>query len=159
MSSLDWSDDDALMRELGQALAAAEADRTVVGAARGVFAWRQAFADLESDLALLELSSDSLLEPELAVRSAGPDSPRILTFENEGTGVEIEVSDHGIVGQLIPPGPGEVELLTAAGPVGGVSADEVGCFAFESVPAGPIRIAVRAADRTVMTDWVVVRSD
>jgi hypothetical protein len=159
MPSPDWNDDDVLMGELSQAVAAAEADRRVIAAASGVFAWRTAFAELE--LELLELTSDSLLERELAVRDGGGSRPRIITFDDGETGVELEIGDRGIVGQLIPPGPGTVELLCAAGTLGSVEADEVGCFAFDAVfgsgLAGPIRVRIRSGGRSFVTDWVVAR--
>jgi hypothetical protein len=157
MSSPDWNDDDVLMDDLSEAVAAAEADRRVIAAARGVFAWRTAFAELE----LLELTSDTMMERELAVRDSGGAGPRIITFDDGETGVELEIGDRGIVGQLIPPGPGRIELLSAAGSLGSVEADDVGCFAFESGldagQSGPIRVRIISAERSFVTDWVVTR--
>lgn len=163
MPSPDWNDDDVLMAELSGAVTAAEADLLVAGAARGVFAWHAAFADLE--LELLSLTSDSLLDTTSAVRDlAGAEGPRILTFEatagdGEG-GVELEVGERGIVGQLLPPGPGRVELLSAAGSLGAVTADEVGCFAFapdDPEGPGPVRVRIETAGRQFVTDWVTLR--
>lgn len=164
MPSPDWNDDDVLMAELSGAVTSAEADLLVVEAARGVFAWHAAFTDLE--LELLTLTSDSLLDTldgAAAVRDlAGEQDPRILTFEattgdGEG-GVELEVGERGIVGQLLPPGPGRVELLSAAGSLGAVTADEVGCFAFApGDPAGPVRVRIETGGRRFVTDWVTLR--
>ena len=68
--------------------------------------------------------------------------------------VEIELSDNGIEGQLIPPGPGEVRLLDAAGPVAETTADEVGCFCFPAARTGPIRIECSVDGRRVATEWI-----
>jgi hypothetical protein len=162
MSSPDWNDDDVLMAELSGAVTEADADRLVIAAAQGVFAWRAAFTELE--LELLTLTSDSLLDTTPAVRDlAGSEGPRILTFEaraGDDEGVELEVGERGIVGQLLPPGPGRVELLSAAGSLGAVTADEVGCFAFapgDHAGAGPVRVRVETNGRRFVTDWVTLR--
>jgi hypothetical protein len=163
MFSPDWNDDDVLMAELSGAVQAGwaeqEADRLVTAAAQGVFAWQSAFTDLEAEL--LELTSDSLFDRELSVRDlGGADGPRILTFEAGESGVELEIGERGIVGQILPPAPGRVELFSAAGSLGSVTADEVGCFAFGAEgagPLGPVRVRIDANGRRLVTDWVTVR--
>ena len=167
MSSPDWNDDDVLMAELHGAVSDErpdeEADRLVVAAAQGVFAWRTTLADLadlDLDLEMLQLTSDSLVDEGLAVRDlAGPEAaPRILTFDDGENGVELEIGERGIVGQLVPPGPGRVELLSAAGSLGSVAADEVGCFSFATpAGAGPLRVRIEAGGRHFVTDWVIAR--
>jgi len=68
--------------------------------------------------------------------------------------VEIELSDTGIEGQLIPPEPGQVWLLDASGPIAEATADEVGCFSFPARRHGPIRIECVVAGRRVATEWI-----
>jgi hypothetical protein len=68
--------------------------------------------------------------------------------------VEIEMSDTGIEGQLIPPGAGTVRLLGASGPVAETTADEVGCFSFPAGRRGPVRIECVVAGRRLATEWI-----
>lgn len=81
---------------------------------------------------------------------------RALAFHGERLGVEIEIDEAGIVGQLTPPRPGRVTLLTAAGPEASTQADEVGCFAFPPPVSGPIHLDCRVDDDHFVTRWVTI---
>jgi hypothetical protein len=133
--------------------------------ARLAFGWRT----LDAELA--ELSYDSLADREMmaAVRDGGlPGAgPRLLGFDTDVTGeaasaltVEVEVTvDRGVpclIGQLMPAAPATVSLLSSARPGHAVevSADELGRFRVELVPAGPVRLRLRVGDRTVDTSWI-----
>ena len=111
MSSRNWSDDHELMRDLGEALTSIPAEQQVVDAARTAYGWRSLSADLE----LAALLYDSDLDQTTLVRGPVPGSPRALVFGRGSRRVEIELSETGIEGQLVPPEPGVVRLLTAAG--------------------------------------------
>ena len=119
---------------------------------QGAFAWRT----VDADLILLELDSvpPRLLVPQ--VRAGGSAAPRTLAFHGEQLSVEIEIDEAGIVGQLTPPRPGRVTLLTTAGPEASTQADEVGCFAFPPPPSGPMRLDCRVDDDHFVTQWVTV---
>ncbi|HXJ28551.1 MAG TPA: hypothetical protein VNH17_22755 [Streptosporangiaceae bacterium] len=149
MSSLRWTDED-LLRELGGALREAPADGRIITAAEAAFSWRT--ADEELELLLLEPEA-SLGALAGAVRGAGPAAPRTLTFRGEQLSVEIEIDDNGIVGQLIPPQPGQVRLVTSDGPQAAAQADEVGCFTLPLPPPGPMRLDCELNGNRFVTEW------
>ncbi|MDN3351951.1 hypothetical protein [Actinomadura sp. DC4] len=77
----------------------------------------------------------------------------MLTFTGETTTVEVEVAGGRLVGQVLPPGPAEIEVRSAEGTTG-VPADDLGRFTVASA-AGPFSLRLRlAGDRTVVTDWI-----
>jgi hypothetical protein len=157
VSSPKWSDepsDDELLAELRAALREETVDDSVVQAAEAAFSWRTVDADLE----LLSLDTSAWLADAAPVRGGDPVLPRTLVFRGERRGerlsVEVEIDRAGIFGQLVPPQPGEVTLVTAAGPQATTTADEVGCFAFPAGTSGPVRLECHLdADRFV-TEWV-----
>ena len=151
----DLDADDALLEEL-RALAA-EVDPTpehVLLAARGSYSWRTIDAELAG------LVYDSVLDAEpLAIRSE--DEARLLTFETPVDAIELEITVVGderrILGQLVPPGPGVVELRR----VGGVleaEADEHGRFSFDRVKPGPVSLRCRRTSdgAAIETEWVTI---
>lgn len=147
----NWSDDDELMRDLAEAIRQPPVDETVLAAARMAYAWRTVDADLE----LAELRYDSSLDAGAAVRGPAPGAPRTLVFRGDQLGVEIELTDTGIEGQLIPPQRGEVRLMTTAGDPATTTADEVGCFTFPRRHRGPIRIECSVpGGARFATEWV-----
>src|SRR5689334_17608289 len=139
-------DDDVLAAELATALRARDPmPETVANAARGAFAWRT----IDADLAVL--SVDSLLEATAGVRGGGD---RQLTFESKGLSLEVDIIEGGrrVVGQVVPPQAGAVEL---EGPHTRSSAatDDYGQFSL-SVWNGPARLRFRPLDGpAVVTDW------
>ncbi|MEP7054749.1 MAG: hypothetical protein ABI912_05830, partial [Actinomycetota bacterium] len=119
--------------------------------ARAAYAWRTIDAELAA------LSYDSLLDDkELAgVRSAG-DGARMLTFDSAELSVEIAVERGRLIGQLVPPQSGQVEVRYAGGSVT-VSADDIGRFACDGVPRGPFSLrCVTSAATPIVTDWIVL---
>jgi hypothetical protein len=146
-----WTDDE-LLHELAAALCEEPVDDSIVRAAQGAFAWRT----VDADLIVLELDSSATATAGAAVRAGASAAPRTLAFHGEQLSVEIEIDEDGIVGQLTPPQPGRVRLLTVAGPGASTQADEVGCFAFPSPVSGPIRLDCRVDDEHFVTQWVTV---
>jgi hypothetical protein len=145
-------DDEQLLVELRAALDGADPiPERVRAAARDAFAWRTIDAELAA------LSYDSLLDDkELAGVRSGADAARMLTFEAADLTVEIEVERGRLIGQLVPPQPGEVEVRHAGGSLT-VQADEVGRFVAEPVPRGPFSLRCRtAAAIAIVTDWIVL---
>lgn len=128
--------------------------------ARAAYTWRTVDAELA------ELTFDSLLDRDLAgsVRDGGITTrgPRMLGFgavvDGEDVAVEVEVDlTSGVpdlVGQLLPPAAGVVEVQGADGSVGVVHADDLGRFRVRSVPSGPLRLRVRHDGRVVQTTWL-----
>jgi hypothetical protein len=146
----DWSDDEELLRDIGDAVRPEPFESQVIAAGHAVRAWHG--ADL--DKALAALLYDSHLDGIAAVRGPASSTPRNLVFALGELRVEIELSDAGIEGQLIPPEPGQVWLLDATGPVGEAVADEVGCFSFAGRRRGPIRIECLVSGRRIATEWI-----
>jgi hypothetical protein len=149
MPLLNWNDDDALMRDLGEALRPTPPEQ--VAPAQAAFAWRTA----SDDFALAELVFDSQVCGGALVR--GPSSrSRMFVFGADPLQIEIELTDNGIEGQLIPPCPGQVRLLPVCGPPVETTADEVGCFTFPAPLSGPIRIECTVAEHRLATEWMPV---
>jgi hypothetical protein len=153
MSERDWTDDE-LMRDLARMFPRPAVDAELLAAAQTAFAWHTVDADLD----LAELRYDSSFDDAALVRGPRSASPRTLVFRGDRLGVELELSDRGIEGQLIPPEPGQVRLMTAAGdPPVTTTADGMGCFAFASAQAGrhgPIRIEGSLAAGRFATQWI-----
>jgi hypothetical protein len=147
-----WSDDE-LLREMRAALQEAPVDESVIRAAQGAFAWRTVNADLE----LLSLEECSTLTNDALVRGSGPGAVRRLVFHGERLSVEVEIDEIGIVGQLTPPQPGQVTLVTADGPQATTQADDVGCFAFPLPASGPLRLDCKVSAERFITEWATVR--
>jgi hypothetical protein len=146
-----WEDDQALLAELNAALAgAAPVPDEFVAAALGALAWR----GIDADLALAELTFDSVWDTELATRARVADSVRTLAFDGGGMSVEIEITAAGITGQLTPAVGGRVSCQTPAGTFDETTADAVGCFVLGAPPTGPVRLHLRHGDRTVATSWI-----
>ena len=142
-------DDDVLAGELGSLLRRSNPmPASIMTAARGAFAWRTV------DVELAVLRTDSVLEATAGVRGGGD---RQLTFESANVRVEVDVLDGGrrIVGQVVPPQPGSVDL---EGPHtrSAAEADAFGQFSLD-VWNGPARLRFSGADgRSVVTDWVTL---
>jgi len=146
----NWNDDDELLLDIGEALRPEPLEIEVLAAAQQVQAWRT----VDVDRALAALLYDSELDRTVAVRGPLSGGPRNLVFALGELRVEIELSDAGIEGQLIPPEPGQVRLFNEAGLVAEALADEVGCFTFQGGRSGPIRIECQVAGRQVATEWI-----
>jgi hypothetical protein len=145
-------DDEQLLVALRAALDGVDpVPDTVVAAGRDAFAWRTIDAELAA------LSYDSLLDDkELAGVRAGGESARMLTFEAHQLTVEVEVEHGRLIGQLVPPQSGEVEVRHAGGSLT-VQADEIGRFVAEPVARGPFSLRCRTASATaIVTDWIVL---
>jgi hypothetical protein len=149
----DWGDDDELMYDIADVLRDEEAERRIIELGRAIGAWYTA----DPDRALAALFYDSHLDGVPAVRGPARGTPRSLIFALGERRVEIELSDTGIEGQLIPPEPGQVWLLDATGPIAETTADEVGCFAFPAGRHGPFRIECEiGGGRRLATEWITL---
>lgn len=145
----DAADDTVLaeLRRLTEFLDPVPAE--AVAAARSAIAWRT------MDAELAELTADTSVDSQLAgVRSAT--APTILTFDAPDLTVEVEVLEDArgrrLLGQLVPPGPGEVEVRHGGGS-SAVAADEMGRFSAQSISSGPVSLRCQMGTRVVETDW------
>ena len=152
MCSPGWTDDE-LLQELRAALQEEPVAESVIRAAQAAYTWRTVDAELE----LLSLDTSDELAAGALVRGGGPGAQRSFAFHGERLSVEIEVDGAGIVGQLTPPQPGQVTLVTAAGPQATAEADEVGCFTFPAPAPGPLRLDCRLGADRFVTEWVTIR--
>lgn len=147
-------EEEHLMAELRTAGALDPIPTDAVAAARAAFLWRTIDAELA------ELTYDSLFEDKELAGVRGAADARCLTFTTEDLTVELEASAAGpgrrLLGQLVPPQPGEVEVRHAGGTVT-VPADELGRFSADVLP-GPVSLRCRGtrSGGPVTTDWVVV---
>jgi len=153
MGPYSEAEDDELTAELGTAMrAAAEVPAGFVAAGKAAFAWRNVDAELAA------LSYDSATEPALAGTRAERATLRALTFVASRLTIELEATESGLVGQVVPQQPGEVELQQPGGGRRTVTVDELGWFAFRApAPHGMCRMRVRTADGTaVLTEWMTL---
>lgn len=151
MSSRGWhDDDDALMAEVRDAVAATDDDEARLRAAAiAAFAWRT----VDEELELLSLTHDSSMA-EVAFRGAtDTSSPRILVFERDELTLEIQVGEGLLLGQLVPARSGDVEVESSQGTVAQAQADDAGFFQLPRPPSGTFRLRVTGAPG-VVTDWL-----
>lgn len=125
----------------------------VIAAARAAFEWRTVDAELA------ELTYDSWVDDRELAGVRGGGGPRQLTFEAPGLTVEVEVGDGAVprlVGQVVPAHPGTVELRHGGGSLT-LAVDDLGRFAAQHLPAGPLSLRCTAgAASPVETEWVAV---
>ena len=145
-----WDDDERLLEELAEAVRGTQplAD-TIAAQAEGVLSWRT----IDEDLLQASLTFDSSLEPVQGTR-ADPGQSRLLVFTSTPLSVELEVNQDEVVGQILPPGPGEIHVETRDGKEFSVSADESGFFELPPLPADAIRLRCDTPTGRVVTDWV-----
>jgi len=125
----------------------------LVDAAKLTFGLR----DVDVELAALVADSD-VDEPLLAVRSAAV-AARLLTFDGEDLTIELEMHPAGegpaIVGQLVPPGPAQVDVDQVDGGET-VQADDLGRFSVATLRTGPCRLVCRRPGRRpTATPWLI----
>lgn len=111
------------------------------------------------DAEVAELIYDSVLDGQGDVRSLH--SARQLSFQGPKVSVEMEVAPERrrVLGQLIPPMGGEVEVRHGRG-TDVVAVDFLGRFVVADVPKGPVSFRCRGNDEgqsvVTVTDWIVL---
>jgi hypothetical protein len=150
MTQHSWDDDQRLLEDLSDALGETVplAD-AIAEYGKGAYAWRT----VDRDLLLASLSFDSSLERVTEQRS-GPHDPRVLTFTAAPLSLELEVMPDRVVGQIVPPGAGEIRVETADGVTFHVEADDVGFFVLPNVPRGTVRLRCDTSVARLVTDWI-----
>jgi hypothetical protein len=157
MSQQWWMDDDQLLAALREAL---QYERIVpaefIAMGKAAFTWRGIDAELAT------LSYDSALAGAgagLAGLRSESASLRYLTFTSGELTLEIEVTEDALHGQLVPPGPGQVEARTADGDVVTVDMNQVGGFTIRPIPPGSFRLYCHTTNGTnFLTSWLVLRN-
>jgi hypothetical protein len=70
--------------------------------------------------------------------------------------IELEVAEGSLLGQIVPPRAGTLEIHTTAG-VTSSPVDEIGCFMVDPIPTSPFRIRCRTEHGTdVLTGWITL---
>ena len=83
-------------------------------------------------------------------------SIRALTFTSGRLSIELEVAESSLLGQIIPPRAGTLEVHTTAG-VTCSPVDEIGCFVVDPIPSSPFRLRCRTQDGAdVLTGWITL---
>ncbi|MEQ8144731.1 hypothetical protein [Streptomyces sp. OP7] len=113
-----------------------------------------AFALVDLDARVAELTFDSLADA-IPVRGAA-DTARMLTFTAGEVTLDVEVTEEGLIGQVLPPGPARIEVLDGPRPAASVTADDMGRFTAETAPSGPFALRLRTDDDVVVTEWLRV---
>ena len=79
---------------------------------------------------------------------------RVLIFTSSPLSLELEVLAGQIVGQIVPPGPGEILVETSHGATFQVDADDIGFFDLSGGPRGSVRLRCETPTGRLITDWV-----
>jgi hypothetical protein len=148
-------DDDRLLAEVAEALRTAQAvPPAFIEAGKAAFAWHT----VDDDLATL--AQDSAAEGDLAGAGAPslrtqPPTLRSLSLVASGLSIELDVTTDALLGQVVPPRVGRVELQCVDGTGGVEPIDEVGWFSIQPKPAALFRLRIHAATGpTVTTEWL-----
>ena len=148
MTASGWDEDDDLLEQLRTAVRqAGEPTPAMVAAASAALSW----ATVDAELAAL--TYDSMVEETAGVRG-GSSGPRGLVFEGEQVSVELEQDPDCLIGQLVPPTPGEVALLHPGGELARTDVDEWGRFRFDRAVTGPVRLRCSTSSGILLTDWI-----
>jgi len=145
-------DDEQLLAALREAVRDRQAvPPWFVEMATNAYAWH----NVDAELAQLTYDSETDLARAAATRSEAA-SIRALTFTSPHLTLELEVAESSLIGQIIPPRAGILEIHTTAG-VTSSPVDEIGCFAVDPIPASPFRLRCRTADGIdALTGWVTL---
>ncbi|HYB88869.1 MAG TPA: hypothetical protein VEC76_18635 [Streptosporangiaceae bacterium] len=145
-----WDDDEQILDDLSGAVReAASLAGAVAEYGRGAYAWRT----VDQDLLLACLDFDPSPEPVRDLRSDAGDA-RVLVFTASVLSLELELMPGRVVGQVIPPGPGEIRVEAADGVTFHIEADDVGFFELPTMPHGPVRLRCDTPTGRLVTDWV-----
>ena len=106
---------------------------------------------IDQDLAWL--SFDSSVQPVQVMR-AEHGQARVLIFTAAPLSLELELMADYVVGQIVPPGPGQIVVETPEGPAVQVEADDIGFFDFVGMPRGRVRLRCETPTGRLVTDWV-----
>jgi hypothetical protein len=144
------SDDDNLLAALRDAVRAREAvPAWFVDTAKNAYTWH----NIDAELAQLTYDSHSD-ERMAAVTRSETASIRALTFTAAELSMELEVTEDSLLGQIMPPQAGTLEIHTMAGVIT-TPVDEIGFFSLEPKPDGSFRLRWRTpVGGDVMTGWI-----
>jgi hypothetical protein len=124
-----------------------------IATGKNAYAWH----NIDAELAQLTYDSEGdFSRGHVAAMRSEAASIRALTFTSARLSIELEVTETSLVGQLIPPQAGTLEVHTTAG-VTSSPVDEIGCFVVTPIPASPFRLRCRAEDGAdVLSGWITL---
>jgi len=147
----EWDDEDLLAALRAALRARAEVPSEHVAAVKDLYAWHTIDADLA------QLTFDSSREPDAAATRSESASIRALTFTSAHLTIEVEIAGNSLIGQVIPPQEGIVEMQARDGATTMAPVDGIGCFCAEPIPPGPFRLRYRnQRDADVVTGWITL---
>jgi hypothetical protein len=114
----------------------------------------EAFALHDLDARIAELTFDSVVDA-IPVRGA-VDASRMLTFRAGEVTVDVEVTGHGLMGQVLPPRQALIEVLNGPQTSAPLVADDMGRFTGDAPPVGPFALRLRTGGEVVVTEWLRV---
>lgn len=144
-----WSDN-ALFAELKDSLVRVpkeQEDRLLEGALAAF-----SFRTMDDEIAALDY--DSLLDLSVADAGRAARTVRTVTFRTGDVSVQVEVTDEGLVGQVVPTTSGRIAVRTVSGRRFEADCDELGCFLLPVPDEAPVQLELHIAGRTILTDWV-----
>jgi hypothetical protein len=147
---MDPLDDDQLLAELGAAMrGAAQVPPRFVAFGKSAFAFRGVSAEIAA------LTQDSV--GTLAGTRSESAALRSLTFVASELTIELEVTADALLGQVVPPRAGEIELVGPGGVMATTAVDDVGWFAVRPAPTGPVRLQLRTTGgESIRTEWTTL---
>jgi hypothetical protein len=145
------TNDEQLLAELRDALRTAEQVPTgFVSAGTAAWAWRTVDAELAA------LADESTADEALAGTRAEHAAVRALSFLASDISIELEATSDALVGQLVPPRPGQIEVQSQDGTRHTATVDETGWFTIRPLPSTMFRLHLRTATDNVITEWVTL---
>jgi hypothetical protein len=147
-------DDDALLADLGKALASSR--QPVAG--QVMTGGRAAFSFFTMEEELAGLVYDSLLESEAVGAGRATTAARTVVFESDTVSVQMEIAEDGIVGQVVPTSGVAISAEGADGSRSDVATDEEGCFTLSPPGHGPVRLHITTPGATAVTEWAHLES-
>lgn len=149
--------DDRQLLALLRGVLATDGDPTVAvvpqevqDAALAAWTWRTV------DEELAELAYDSAAEPDRSGVRGNATRHRQLTFESDGSTLEVELSGRELLGQVLPGRRVRVRLSTPDGPGPELDSDDRGRFRVDEVPSGVFRLSYDALNGPRRsTGWIL----
>ena len=147
-------DDEQLLTALSEAIKARQAVPSwFVETGKNAYAWH----NIDAELAQLTYDSYDADKREAAVVRSETASVQFLTFTSAHLAMELEVAGSSLLGQVIPPRSGTLEIHTRAGAIITAEVDEIGRFTLDPSPDGPFRLRGRTADGAdLLTGWITL---
>lgn len=149
----DSWDDEELMAALKEALASYQSvPPEFIEAGRNAFAWH----NIDAEIAQLTYDSAAYRDTVPSMRSESA-SIRALTFTSAHLTIELEVSEDSLLGQVIPPRQGTIEVHIRTGVITAIGVDELGYFTIRRPPDSPFQLHWQTSDGPdIVTGWITL---